>query len=261
MTRNGRILTGIIQMIAGIIFAVVFASTSYGVGGTRYIEFKSIEGAMELASKDKAAPILIDSQDYPGVIRAAHDLQTDIGRVTGNQPNLLTDSGAQPGDVVIVGTLGKNRRIDELVRSGKLDVAAIRGHWESFIIQVIPQPWPGVKRAVVIVGSDKRATIFGIYDLSQQIGVSPWYWWADVPTQHHDQIFIRAGRYQQGEPAVKYRGIFINDEAPSLTGWVHEKFGNYNHEFYAKVFELILRMKGNFLCRPCGIMLSMTMMR
>ena len=109
------------------------------------------------------------------------------------------------------------------------------------------RPWPGVDQALIIAGSDKRGTIFGIYDLSEQIGVSPWYWWADVPVQHHDQLFIRPGRYVQDEPAVKYRGIFLNDEAPALTGWVREKFGDYNHQFYEKVFELLLRLKANYL--------------
>ena len=99
----------------------------------------------------------------------------------------------------------------------------------------------------MIAGSDKRGTIYGIYDVSEQIGVSPWYWWADVPVQHQDALFVKPGAYVQGPPVVKYRGIFLNDEAPSLTGWVHEKYGNYNHEFYTKVFELLLRLKANYL--------------
>jgi len=96
-------------------------------------------------------------------------------------------------------------------------------------------------------GERQAWTIFGIYDLSEQMGVSPWYWWADVPVQHKDELFMKPGRYAQGPPAVKYRGIFLNDEAPALTGWVKEKYGNYNHEFYVKVFELLLRLKGNYL--------------
>jgi hypothetical protein len=100
---------------------------------------------------------------------------------------------------------------------------------------------------LVIAGSDKRGTIYGIYDVSEQIGVSPWYWWADVPVPHKDALFVKPGVYVQDPPAVKYRGIFLNDEAPSLSGWVHEKYGNYNHEFYTKVFELLLRLKANYL--------------
>ena len=108
-------------------------------------------------------------------------------------------------------------------------------------------PLPGVAEGLIIAGSDKRGTIYGIYDLSEQIGVSPWYWWADVPVQHQNALFVKPGRYVQGPPAVKYRGIFLNDEAPALSGWVKEKFGNYNHQFYEKVFELLLRLKANYL--------------
>ncbi|HEY4789418.1 MAG TPA: glycosyl hydrolase 115 family protein, partial [Bacteroidales bacterium] len=137
----------------------------------------------------------------------------------------------------------------------------ISGKWEHFLIQVVEKPMRGVDRALVIVGSDKRGTIYGIYDLSQQIGVSPWYWWADVPVKHKEALFILPGKQVQG-PSVKYRGIFLNDEYPDLTKWVINKFGmvkpsqnppiptgiaNYNHEFYTKLFELILRLKGNYL--------------
>ena len=112
---------------------------------------------------------------------------------------------------------------------------------------MVSHPLPGVARGLVIAGSDKRGTIYGIYDLSEQIGVSPWYWWADVPVEHKDALYVKAGRWVQGEPAVKYRGIFLNDEAPSLSGWAKEKFGGFNHQFYEKVFELLLRLKANFL--------------
>jgi hypothetical protein len=115
------------------------------------------------------------------------------------------------------------------------------------VIQVVRNPLPGLKSALVIAGSDKRGTIFGIYDLSEQIGVSPWYWWADVPVHQHKELFVKPGKYTQGPPAVKYRGIFLNDEAPSLSGWVKENYGSYNHEFYTKVFELLLRLKANYL--------------
>ncbi|MFL6208559.1 MAG: glycosyl hydrolase 115 family protein [Pyrinomonadaceae bacterium] len=238
---------GVARVLGVLLCTLICTPATYALGQTRYVEFAALPGSLRLVSAGVAAPILLDSQDYPGVLRAARDLQTDIGRVTKIQPHIVTDAPTQATDVVLVGTLDKNRRIEELVRAGKLDVTAIRGRWESFIIEVVPQPWPGVERALVIVGSDKRGTIYGCYDLSEQSGVSPWYWWADVPVARHAQLFVRAGRYVQGAPAVKYRGIFLNDEAPALTGWVHEKFGNYNHQFYAKVFELLLRLKANYL--------------
>ena len=150
-------------------------------------------------------------------------------------------------DAVLIGTIGKSAVIDDLIRRHKLDVSGIAGKWESAISTIVDRPMPGIRRALVIAGSDKRGTIFGIYDLSEQIGVSPWYWWADVRVPHQDALFVEPGRHVLPEPAVKYRGIFLNDEAPSLTGWVNEKYGGYNSKFYVRVFELLLRLKANYL--------------
>ena len=167
--------------------------------------------------------------------------------MTGFSAEIVHALGKGGADAILIGTIGKSAVIDRLIREHKIDVGAVKGKWESTLIQVVERPLPGVKRGLVIAGSDKRGTIFGIYDLSQQIGVSPWYWWADVPVAHKDALFVKAGRYVQGEPAVKYRGIFLNDEAPSLTNWVNEKYGGFNHKFYVKVFELLLRLKANYL--------------
>ncbi|WP_263355228.1 glycosyl hydrolase 115 family protein [Acidicapsa acidisoli] len=200
-----------------------------------------------LAAGGHTAMIDVDRGDYPGVIRAAHDLQADIERVTGLSPHYLNDKESARGEVVLIGTISKSAIIDRLIREHRLDVSTVQGKWESTLVQVVEKPMPGVARALVIAGSDKRGTIFGIYDLSEQIGVSPWYWWADVPVVHKNALYITTGRYIQGEPAVKYRGIFLNDEAPALTGWVNAAYGGYNHKFYEKVFELLLRLKANYL--------------
>jgi hypothetical protein len=204
-------------------------------------------GSFAIFQYGKPAAIYVDSKDYPGVIRAAGDLQSDIRRVTSTTPALLQNSRALLANAIFVGTVGKSPVIDDLIRRHKIHAESIVGKWESFVIEVVAQPMRGIEVGLVIAGSDKRGTIYGIYDLSEQIGVSPWYWWADVPVARKDALFVRAGSFVQGPPAVKYRGIFLNDEAPSLSGWVHEKYGNYNHEFYEKVFELILRLKGNYL--------------
>ena len=238
---------GLARLFGVLLCALVCAPPARAIGRARYVEFTATPGSLRLVSGGVAAPILLDSQDYPGVLRAAHDLQADIKRVTKLQPEVLTDRTVRAADVVVVGTLGRSRRIDELVRAGRLDVSGMRGRWEAGLTQVVARPWPGVERALVIAGSDKRGTIYGVYELSEQIGVSPWYWWADVPVAPRAQLFVRPGRHVQDEPAVKYRGIFINDEAPALTGWAQEKFGGYNRRFYTKVFELLLRMKGNYL--------------
>ena len=133
-------------------------------------------------------------------------------------------------------------------KPGKLNADAISGKWESFIITTVANPLPGVDQALVIAGSDKRGTIYGIYEISEQIGVSPWYWWADVPPKHHENLFIKAGTYVQGPPVVKYRGIFINDEAPAFSGWAcgqiwwRQLAGSTRN-----MFELLLRLRANYL--------------
>ena len=226
---------------------VLFSGVAFGLGQQQYIETAASPGSFAIVAGGVASSLYVDAADYPGVARAASDLQSDIARVTGVTPAVMHDTKELGASAIIVGTVGKSPVIDALIRSGKLNVTAIAGKWESFLIQVVPQPLPGVASALVIAGSDKRGTIYGIYDVSEQIGVSPWYWWADVPVQHKDALFVKPGAYLQGPPAVKYRGIFLNDEAPSLSGWVHEKYGNYNHEFYTKVFELLLRLKANYL--------------
>ncbi len=217
------------------------------LGQPRSVENTSAPGSFPLVHLGDAAKLYVDGGDYPGVMRAAHDLQTDILRVSGCNALLIDSGKSLSGDVILIGTIGKSRIIDRLIRERKIDVSQIYGKWESTLIQVVPHPLPGVARGLVIVGSDKRGTIYGIYDLSEQIGVSPWYWWADVPVKHQDSLYVKAGRWVQGEPAVKYRGIFLNDEAPALSGWAKEKFGGLNHQFYEKVFELLLRLKANYL--------------
>jgi hypothetical protein len=227
--------------------SVCLSANAFALGQTHYVDTTSARGNFVIVQGRRAAAIYVDSTDYPGVSRAAHDLQSDIEKVTDCAPEVLHDPAKLPSSVILIGTLGKNALLDQLVRGGKLDVSVIAGKWESFSIQTVANPLPGVASALAIVGSDKRGTIFGIYDLSEEIGVSPWYWWADVPVHRQDALTVKPGKYTQGPPAVKYRGIFLNDEAPALTGWVKEKYGNYNHDFYEKVFELILRLKGNYL--------------
>lgn len=206
-----------------------------------------VAGAFPLVRNQSAAPVLVSPDDYPCVGRAATDLREDVERVSGVKPARIDDKGTAARFTVIVGTIGKSPIIDQLVKSGKLDVRSITGMWESFVIATVAAPMPGVEQALVIAGSDKRGTIYGIYEISEQIGVSPWYWWADVPPQRHAELFILAGAYVQGPPAVKYRGIFINDEDPSFSGWAREKFGGINSKMYAHMFELLLRLRANYL--------------
>jgi len=227
--------------------ALLQPTAALGLGEQKYVRTTAVAGDFTLAANGQAAPLLVSDQDWPGVVRAAGDLSQDIGRVTGHVAPLLKEAAQAKGEIVIIGTIGKSPLIDELVRRHKLDVSGITGQWESAVTTIVDHPMPGVRRALVIAGADKRGTIYGIYDISEQIGVSPWYWWADVRVPHADALYVEAGRYVQPVPAVRYRGIFFNDEAPALSGWTKEKFGGMNHEFYTKVFELLLRLKANFL--------------
>ncbi len=240
---------------------VIIPTVMWAIGGEEYISTSNSKGYFPLSAAGKSTSLVISSTDYPGVIRALKDLKSDIGKVTNVEPAVVLDKVGSLKEAVIVGTLGKSALIDQLVKSGKIDVKNMVGKWEHFLIQVVNQPMPGVEKALVIVGSDKRGTIYGIYDVSEKIGVSPWYFWADVPIDHKDALYVKPVKFSEG-PSVKYRGIFINDEAPALTGWVREKFGtakpsqnppvgngvaNYGHEFYATIFEVLLRMKANYL--------------
>lgn len=204
-----------------------------------------VAGSFAIAAEGKSPNIIVSDTDWQGVKRAAKDLQEDIRMVGGQQVSILMD---QPSSAaIIIGTIGKSKLIDSLIASGKIEVAGVAGKWESTLLQVVKNPMKGVDSALVIVGSDKRGTIYGIYELSSQIGVSPWYYWADVAPQKSSSLHVIPGRHIIASPAVKYRGIFLNDEAPALSGWAYKEFGGFNSKFYAKVFELILRLKGNYL--------------
>ena len=190
--------------------------------------------------------IYMDANDCKGVSYAVQALIKDFRQVSGCQATLTSLYGSthgknsQPG--ILVGTLGHSAAIDQLVRQKRIDARQLKGKREKFIITLVDQQ-------LVIAGSDRRGTIYGIYELSQQMGVSPWYDWADVPVEHHDSIFVNRGIYTDGEPAVRYRGIFLNDEAPCLTSWVKNTYGTEygDHRFYQRVFELILRLRGNMM--------------
>jgi hypothetical protein len=225
-----------------------FASSVHGGLGlpVDLVSEKASTGCFPIVASGLAAPICYDPNDYRGVIRAIGDLQADIERVTTRKPPLSAGI-ASSRCILIIGTSGRSSVVDGLISSGRLDARDLKGKWESFVITTIDKPLPGVDKALVIAGSDKRGTIYGIYELSEQLGVSPWYWWADVPPRRHSEAYVVAGRYASGEPVVKYRGIFINDEEPCLGKWAREKFGGLNSKMYAHVFELILRLRGNYL--------------
>ncbi|HLP07769.1 MAG TPA: glycosyl hydrolase 115 family protein, partial [Opitutaceae bacterium] len=206
---------------------------------------------LPLSRDGVSTPLLLEPGLDPAVARAAADMRTDLARVTGHEPALLSEVPLSARAVVLVGIVDRSPLLDQLARAGKFDSAALRGAWESFVIQTVEQPFPGVDQALVIAGSDRRGAIYGLYEISAAIGVSPWHWWADVPPPHRDTLVLAAGTRRFGPPSVKYRGIFLNDEDWGLQPWAAKTFdpeyGNIGPKTYAKVFELLLRLKANTL--------------
>ena len=194
-----------------------------------------------------ATPVLVDSADHWLVSKAAEWFTADVEKVTGRHPALLHHAPTQAPDLIIAGSLDASPLIQRLAATHQLRTDDIKGKWEAFSYQLVNHPFKGVGRALVIVGSDKRGTAYGLLELSRQMGVSPWYWWADVPPHKDSALYLQHLPYYSGSPGVKYRGIFINDEAPAFSGWTHSTFGGVNHLAYEKIFELLLRLKANYL--------------
>src|ERR1035441_10665998 len=296
--RAARVAAFVVISVAA---SLLFAQRAWALGQEQYVRFSAAPGGFTIVDANTTATIYVDPKDWPGVLRAAGDLSNDIRDVTGKTPKVVSSAQVTGRTVIIIGTVGRSEIIDRLVAARKIDVSAIKGKWESYFTQVVRNPlpgialgqlvaarkidvsaikgkWesyftqvvrnplPGVDSALVICGSDKRGSIYGIYDLSEESGQSPWYYWADVPAKKHAELYVKAGKLSVGEPSVQYRGIFFNDEAPSLTGYIRAKYGevtpnndptkgpltpagiaNYDHEFYSHVFELLLRCKGNYL--------------
>jgi hypothetical protein len=208
-------------------------------------------GDLNLVANGQAADVYCAPGDFQVVRIAADCLAADLERVTGKRPTLKTNATVLGKQAVIVGTLGRNAIIDRLVAEGKIGAQEIFGQWESFIIQTVQNPLPGVESALVIAGSDRRGTAFGVFTLSEAMGVSPWNWWADVPPTRRTELAVGATRIVSGPPSVKYRGIFINDEDWGMHPWAAKTFepevGDIGPKTYAKVFELLLRLKANYL--------------
>ncbi|KAF3908631.1 hypothetical protein AA313_de0202674 [Arthrobotrys entomopaga] len=238
--------------------AIALASSVNALGQSPVVGFAESRGSIQLAGPDANAIIVVDGRDWPGVIRAGKDLAADFGRVTGTDLDIHvqnTTKGLPKTEyAIIIGTIGKSAFIDGLIAKGDLDVSKINGTWESYTTTLLlrPSTAPGIHKALIIAGSDKRGSIYGIYDVSEQIGVSPWYYWADIPASPHSNIYALEVTRVQTSPSVKYRGFFLNDEQPALTNWVNANFpkGKYgpgfNHEFHSRIFELLLRLRANY---------------
>jgi len=218
-----------------ILFALILSITTKAAD--RFVNFDN--GDLLLCKKGESVKIYFDSKDNIAVRYALANLSQDIRNVCGANV-IITENASEAR--ILVGSLGNSAAIDAFVKQGRINASDLKGKCEKYIATIIGNQF-------VIAGSDRRGAVYGIYELSAQMGVSPWYYWMDAPIKHRDNVYVQSGTYTDGEPAVRYRGIFLNDEAPCLTSWVKNTFGTDfgGHEFYAKVFELILRLKGNYM--------------
>lgn len=191
-----------------------------------------------VGKKDKAC-VYYDAKDFEVVKTTAGLFANDVKEVSGQLLGVATTKEAPQKNCIIIGTLGYNEWIDQMIAKKKLDIEPLKNRWESYLVQLVRNPLPGVDKALVIIGSDRRGTAYGLLSVSRTIGVSPWYWWADAPIIKKDQLHLRVDKYISKEPTVKYRGIFINDEDWGLYRWSRDNFekelGNFGPRTYAKV--------------------------
>lgn len=242
MTKLRLILWGLAVIVC---MPVTFGQVVLTKGNSKANEFGMI-------NRKSNAHLYFDEQDFEVVKKAANLFSDDVQLVTGKKMQVEATKNKLASNSIIVGTLGHNKLIDKLVAKNKLDVRALENRWESYLIEVVRNPFPGVNKALVIVGSDRRGTAYGLFSISETIGVSPWYWWADAPVAKHTELNLKVDKIISKEPTVKYRGIFINDEDWGLLRWAKNTFekerGNIGPKTYAKVCELLLRLKANYLC-------------
>ena len=235
-----------------ILFLLVVLSVTSALQSQVVIKENAIQSkyAFPLVTSKAKAVVVYDTDDYLVVRKTAELFVSDVESVTGQQLR-LTDKLKGDKEIIIVGTVEKNRLIRQLAEKGKLDISSLEGTWERFLIQTVSRPFPGVSKALVVAGSDRRGAAYGLFSLSEMMGVSPWYWWADVPVKKHKTLYVDAPATLSKTPSVKYRGIFLNDEDWGLKPWAAKTFekerGNIGPRTYAKICELLLRLKANHL--------------
>ncbi len=220
-------------------FTFLFLLKSYS---QNFVIDKSETDAFPIVS-NAATVIYTDENDDWLIQKSASLFQNDIEKVSGKKPEIIHAISPKTTNVIIIGSINNSKLIQQLIQSKKINVDSIKNKWEAYQIKIVDKPFKGIDKALVIAGSDKRGTAYGVFEMSKQMGVSPWYWWADVPVKKKKEIYLKKNIFLQDRPLVKYRGIFINDEAPAFSGWTKEKFGGVNHQVYEKVFELIIKIK------------------
>lgn len=235
--------------VTSILFLFLFTGTSQNIFAQISVSAQPVAGAFPLVLNGKAATIYTEASDAEVVRIAAQAFKNDVELLTDVAP--VISRTAANSNQIIIGTIGKSKVIDGLIAKKKLNVSGFKGKWESFSISVIDNPFPKVKQVLVIAGSDPRGTAFGVFELSKMIGVSPLSWWADVNPAKQKNVFINKGTFVSNPPSVKYRGIFLNDEDWGLQPWaaktLEPETGDIGPKTYAKIFELLLRLKANLI--------------
>lgn len=233
-----------------VLWAAVLQSTCTGITGPATAEEQ--EGFFPLVSNGAAAVIVVDPSDAEVVSITAGAVSEDIRLVTDIAPAVVKELPGENKPVVLAGTVGKNQWLDKLIQEKKIDTRHLKDNpWETYLITVVEKPFSGIEQALVIAGCDRRGTVYGLFELSQMAGVSPWVWWADVIPDKQKELYIKPGLYTFGPASIKYRGIFLNDEDFGLKPWasktVEPEVGDIGPKTYARICELILRLKGNYL--------------
>ncbi|MDA3880000.1 MAG: glycosyl hydrolase 115 family protein, partial [Prolixibacteraceae bacterium] len=219
---------------------------------------KEKPNSFTLANKQGGAPFIIDAAEDDVVGIAVDMTATDILTITGNKPEVSSSLSKQIPHVVIVGTIGRSSFINQLIDEGKIDVSQIKDQWEAHQLEIIDKPFDGVEKALVITGSDRRGTAYGLVELSRMMGVSPWVWWADVVPEKQKALYLTGPKKVVKTPSVQYRGIFLNDEDWALQPWAAKNIDtdieDIGSKTYAKIFELMIRLKANTIwpaMHPC----------
>ncbi|HEY6527347.1 MAG TPA: glycosyl hydrolase 115 family protein [Cellvibrionaceae bacterium] len=248
MGKKNKLNTNIYSCFQALITALIFTLSmqTQALDDSAYLAESKARGAMPLFNASDKAVIYVDKSDFPLAKRSAQAFSDDLQKIGGPSLTIVNEAADIKDFAVIIGTLGHSQLVDDLVKRSLINVKNL-AHWDGYLIELVEKPLPNVKQALVIVGGNKRGTSYGVYDVSEQMGVSPWYYWADVTPLQKNSLYVLAKTRKMDAPKIQYRGIFLNDEAPALTNWVKENHGNYNQEFYVKVFELLLRLKANYL--------------
>lgn len=207
-----------------------------------------------LVSKAKACPVVLAVPTSP-IRQAAQLFVGDVNAVSGSTPVVTEDFNAlkKAPFAVLVGIPGTNKSLDKLLKQCKVDATSLKGAWEAYQVQVVAN---GNKNVLLVLGSDALGTAYGLLEVSRQIGVSPWIWWADAKPEQKTEVTLPADLFLQDKPSVQFRGIFLNDEDWGLMPWATETLdpksaksakGAIGPLAYERIFQLLLRLRANIL--------------